>query len=554
MRRLWRPRRPPDPQIGAPQSPHLDAVLACAALPALLLIPPIYVLVRTGYPWWRAESYLLVAGPLSVAASVLLLRRRLPRLWRLSTLAAFAYVLLYFLMLEGGAPVHQPAWKLASAIPVYILAALLIVRLKTKGLTILGAAATAFLLSIIFASSPRIPAVKVTGDLPPGNKSLPPIIHIVLDEHTGVAQVPPHTVPAMARALASFRVYPDSYSTFSYTPFSMFTALNPDYSPDASWAVSYDKRDNSWRLPKNQWIDALKQKGYVVSVHQPRFIDYCSMATSIDRCYIYNSSNLSILDSLELGALTKWLYLLRKTIPHAINRQARSLGAAASFSAIEDVMTQLRTGSRGRLFFVHLMIPHAPFLYDASCRLKNPLGWTRYELTRRRKKDEFLHLYFDQMNCAWLQIERLLTMLDGLSEAADALILIHGDHGARFFGAVGFDTPGDLAQFNRVPGLSEEFAVDQFATLLALRAPDIDRDSREGRISVQQTIASLLGNCDQQENQVPTGYVLMDHARIFVERPNPGLIPFALPPLDSAPASLPCSSFTQTQLTSPQVK
>ena len=71
--------------------------------------------------------------------------------------------------------------------------------------------------------------------------------------------------------------------------------------------------------------------------------------------------------------------------------------------------------SSNRYTFIHLMIPHDPYVYDSSCSVN------RREAT-----------VITQSQCALNQISALIERLKALDRFTQSTVLVHGDHGERF--------------------------------------------------------------------------------------------------------------------------
>lgn len=82
------------------------------------------------------------------------------------------------------------------------------------------------------------------------------------------------------------------------------------------------------------------------------------------------------------------------------------------------LLDEAQRPARGQYVFLHLITPHFPYLYDADC---NRLA---------EEAPVEAQSYLAQAHCALRLIETLTHVLARLGRLDDALIVVHGDHGA----------------------------------------------------------------------------------------------------------------------------
>ena len=378
-----------------------------------------------------------------------------------------------------------PLASLLSSLIIVGIPGLLLIGLKDNGLAILGGVSGAVLISSILFPQPTAPATAIQGTLATGNQKLPPILHIVLDEHTALSQLPVTLAKEIETLLVDFRLYPDAYSPYSFTPFSMVATLNPNLQ---DFEISPDSRGNRWLIEPNDWFDYLAAQGYAISVHQPHLLQYCSSEGIVDRCFTYNPFAIGYLADLDLPAGTK-LGLLASRMFFFMNLRpdfSYYLWPTAANRASEDVVPLMKTGMRGRAFFLHLTIPHGPFLYDSNCQLRMAIGSSGFISPEESRMDK----YYAQIRCAWRKIERLLLLLKENRDTDDAIVLLHGDHGLRVLPSGVLDP---------VVGNPEgEVATAELSALLAVRRPTLAPGIQPGRIAVPRALNALMGNCQEQ--------------------------------------------------------
>ena len=503
-----------------------------SAIPMSLILPPTHLLVWGGYPILRLESLLLLGSFLLTGLVLTLVLSKHPASLRLATLVLTVVAALMI----GPPDVLSDVFPFEQAISAALTAilfsmiivgvpALLIIGLKDNGLAILGGTFTAMLISTILVPLPAAPAIAIQGDLPIGDQNLPPVMHLVMDEHAGISQLPATVVEEISALLDDFRVFPDAYSPFSFTPFAMAAMLNPHLEAKE---ISPDSHRNRWLIEPNRWFDHLATQGYVISVHQPDLLEYCASEGLVDRCYTYNPTSVGYLADFDFPPLTKLRLLASKMVPWLadIDPFPIFLWPTAAIRAMEDAALLLQTGARGRVFFLHLTIPHGPFLYDSQCRLR----FTSGIMDSGSFSENSLTPYYEQMRCAWRQIERLLVVLKENSDAADAVILLHGDHGLRY-ASDGVPDPAMDPSGAR--------AASELRTLLAIRGPTLTPGTLSGRIVIPRAVDALMGNCNDQADD-GVGYTvprsdfrnkLTTQAPIQLQLPpiGPALVPVCSP-------------------------
>lgn len=79
-------------------------------------------------------------------------------------------------------------------------------------------------------------------------------------------------------------------------------------------------------------------------------------------------------------------------------------------------------GQRGTYYFSHFLLPHNPYILDENC---NPLPINQWSDRKNYQQ------YFGQTNCAKREVFNLVGSLLKNEKMTDAVILVHGDHGAR---------------------------------------------------------------------------------------------------------------------------
>lgn len=312
------------------------------------------------------------------------------------------------------------------------------------------------------------------------------LIHLILSGHTGYAAAAedwqrlnakasspkdaafnPAFIPAFYKS-NGFTFYPSAYLRHANKYRNIANILNPSATEDTSNlftrndAVYYSVSDEAPAVAtRNDLFKTLKNQGYALNVYQTYPFDFCKGdgAGSVDSCLTYPApigalyrTNLSTGTRLMLLA-GHWLHSTpfgKDVLKYAYKKVAKKtnpdffpfLGNPLSQSlpvGQPAVLSRLRRdvlAAKGKnAFFVHLDLPHYPYVYDQDCRLKtDPMKWrSNASYTDRNAFDGELRRWEDynrQLFCTYAQINYLIKDLDDAKKLDDTTIVIHGDKGA----------------------------------------------------------------------------------------------------------------------------
>ncbi|WP_309082878.1 sulfatase-like hydrolase/transferase [Chelativorans sp.] len=94
---------------------------------------------------------------------------------------------------------------------------------------------------------------------------------------------------------------------------------------------------------------------------------------------------------------------------------------AATMDTLEQFLeAEQSLPPRGRYVFLHLMVPHSPFVFDASCSFAHP------DRQAQKSHDQQID---DQFACAVTVMERITEQLRELNRFENSLVIFHADHG-----------------------------------------------------------------------------------------------------------------------------
>jgi hypothetical protein len=355
----------------------------------------------------------------------------------------------------------------------------------------------------------------------PADTDRPPFIYIVLDGAMGVEGL--DAAPG-GRALATeirelfnrygFRVHGAAFSRHYVSVRSIPNTLNFDFRDD-SWGSLLRHHENL--KVRSALFSRLAADGYEVISYGTEHIDFC-FAEAL-RCEVLPSFNpfsayvdnpraqfkavvevlwTAFTESYLMYRYYGFLYSLVEEGPRSGYAWLDTYAFPRWFDRFEgDVVSS----PRGRAFFAHILMPHAPYVFDDACR-ETGRATVAYLLTEERRlrgtaleeaRDRGYRDYQAQYRCGLGRMERLLRHLESVPEFADATIVVHGDHGPR------------ISAGQHVESLSARDMVDNYSTLYAVRAPDLEPGYDTRLVSIQRLTAEYFGGEDLERGPaVPT--------------------------------------------------
>jgi hypothetical protein len=402
-----------------------------------------------------------------------------------------------------------------------LLVATWLLRVHVLGIVL--AVLVAVLLSTIVAGGREAPAVQRANGQP-RRGTRPPLLHLIADEHIGVEGIPaaiPGGVEAKAALTAfyvehGFRLYTRAYSRYHLTADAIPNALNLSQRDTGGAWLGPGKVTFPAPLTKNAYFDRLSAAGFDVRSYQPGFLDYCgTKGVAPVACFMVPANSVGNLPALSLAwtARTRllvqhWLannsslYALANAFynerlrPALIARHppapdwARTtypLGPAGGLRILQTIARDIDTlpDLRGTAFFGHVLLPHAPYMLDAGCLVTSmlfdqPSQRELRQLHVSAQRRALYQRYWPQLRCLTARVGALVGQLEARG-ARDAVVIVHGDHGAR----IGAPIPPVGQAFTR-----EDFD-DFYSTLFAVRAPGIVPGLDSSVVSVGELLAGL---------------------------------------------------------------
>lgn len=388
--------------------------------------------------------------------------------------------------------------------------------------------------------------------------NLPLVVHIVLDEHVGLAGMYAG-VPGGAAAGKSarqfytetgFRVFAGAYSQYFKTETSLAGALNFDPTPRAHRFLT--RKHYGFTLNKNNYLKTYAEKGYRIKAYQSDYLDLCqSEGVDVATCTTYRPDFLAASAIAELPtpervrlvfgmyyssiavikiakllgakigvwAETKGVKLPRLNLWHG---RVGPIAVAPTFEMLVQDVSRTRSGT---VFFAHFLTPHYPYVYASNCAVMTPIAKWRLRQSDKSgntpdSRRQSYAQYFNQIQCVQKRLGNLFSAMKRAGTFDRATIVIHGDHGAR----IGLHDPHTAT----IPQLTSADYVDAYSTLFALKSPGVQAgvDSRMLPLPALMSYAASRRDDRLSEPPVPS---------VFIGSRDAGVMPVPLPRFPAVP-------------------
>lgn len=486
------------------------------AAAACLIASFVNFLTYNDYPLGRPEVAIGVLGLLALAAALGLLCSRLTK--REQTLLSALFLALIVEMNFDGGPV--------------IMLGTVAVAIALKSRAIAAAGVTFFVVLLIQTAQALVAADEdVLAPMPTASAQRPAIVHVILDEAIGIEGLPKDIPEATAAAAwARDRLIADGFLVFGRAFAQHMHTVNSVPQILSLGTLKDGTREGlHYRLSDTGYWAALKARGYSLKVFQNQFASYCpSSAVDVcstaadyaaladsplsvgDKAAVLLRSFAALSDPLQflvfnydravesvpaLAAVAPRLGLTYVNVPPA-------LGAMASF---DDLLADVARARPGQAYFAHLLMPHHPYAYDASCRLLPEAEWS----TRRAallSREQSYRAYVEQWRCAVSRIGELVRALEAARPERDFVVIVHGDHGSR---VVPVDPDATNAE-----ALPRQSFRDAYSALVAIRLPGqpagYDREPATVGEILKQVVANDFRGPVAVHGTRPPAVVLVD--------------------------------------------
>jgi hypothetical protein len=283
---------------------------------------------------------------------------------------------------------------------------------------------------------------------PAGAGGGPPahVVHLILDEHIGLAGLPPGAAGAGALKARlrsfyterGFDLWTHAYSHYASSQDAIPGILNGRL---VARAGGFFEGMKGRRLAENRLFDVYRERGLALAVYRSRYIDFCAWP-STGACFRYDDNAPGSLEGQPLGAWEKaWVigsqYVSTNALWRAWGRHVPGgeealrvkVGPLATIpSAIDRLRRDIVSARQSTAFFAHLHMPHSPYVYDAQCRVLPVSEWLEHD---RGGYEERWERYGGQVECLMSWLDGLFASLREAGLLDRATIVLHGDHGAR---------------------------------------------------------------------------------------------------------------------------
>lgn len=322
----------------------------------------------------------------------------------------------------------------------------------------------------------------------------PLLLHIILDEHGGVAGMPAENPATPARRAEltdlyvreGFRLYGAAYSQHMRTTSAVPQILNFG----ATQPIREDNRGGGLTVRTDAYFEGLKRLGYVLRVYESSWVDLCAFDAAIS-CVRHREAGLTGLRRAALSASDKRALILTKLAARStfgykyqrIHRQyvvpaAHRLGiglkppslvntqltsSLQSLETADALIADLAQGRPGQAYVAHLLLPHYPYVARADCSLKPRSEWLyrRFGGTLRLREDAA----YEQTLCAARKVREAIAAIERSPAGRNYVVVLHGDHGSRL-------TVRDPLAGVTSPTLQRDI-IAAHATLFAIKGPSV---------------------------------------------------------------------------------
>lgn len=291
---------------------------------------------------------------------------------------------------------------------------------------------------------------------------LPPIIHLVFDEYGAIESLNKGESASLPQRIRhdylqrGFRLYPNTPSVSGATQISLSRMLT--MSGDSYKGVNFHKSEEfDFVVRHNTYLDTLIRLGYQTTVIQSSFLKLCTPTTQ--RCITYSRGDNGASMSRFTDQIGPRLHLALKQfhVDMLSPDTVRSVGLYGFIAqhisepvarqywtrpaAMLDELDRLREDLsqaplRGRAIVAHILLPHFPYMLSSECGLRPPEywqepAWRKADSSSPSDTEDIATAYWEQLGCLHKKSMDLVDAVRDRSDAQDALIIVHGDHGAR---------------------------------------------------------------------------------------------------------------------------
>jgi hypothetical protein len=481
------------------QRPSASTQLQFLATSLLVILAPFLYLTRFhNYPLLSLEVAILFSALIGLGTVFWIVTRSLS-----SNMAALGLVLLGLGSIQM---LFNKDRLVAWAIGLLML--LILVFFRQHLVYILFVVVLVFDTSVVFLPVGATPLLsRREGDSPlKVNRSLPPVIHILLDEHLGPGGFPDD--PAWLTWKEELQ------STYVERGFRLF--------PNAISEYQSTRDSVRHALVDSGYFKDLESKGYIFRMYQPRDYPPCEAVDSIEHCTEYTWNSIEPLRQSNLSSLQRAVYLgvyfanqaglyrfIRKTYWKLQRKEWFPLpdwewrGEKAFPFTMMDILPlmeqDLRDLQNGEVLFAHLFLPHYPYVFGGGCE-PQPWAWQWLDHTSpsapdpshnsEESRERRYERYLEQMKCTQELVLGSLSRNLAPQLLESATIVVHSDHGSR----ISIHEPNE----KNWGLLTNRDLLDHYSTFFAVKGPGVPAGVDPCLVTLEDAVGTLIGvepNC-----------------------------------------------------------
>lgn len=454
----------------------------------LFVYPFLKFIWHDRYPFFKPEVMLFVLLGLIAALSLFFFARH-------PAVIAYIYSLLFLFLLTTGTDSIPPFqlylrggvvfflfflfWKIPGLLPKLLVVFILGVLLTDFSFWLIN-----FNREHIGVIQSRESAVRF-GPLPKM------VLYMILDEHIGVDGMPKEVLETASMqdklknfyAENNFDLYTKAFSNYYYSDNSISNVLNGTYSDEQDYYFKGD-REEGRNLRDNRIFDYFRDQGYFVQVYQANYINYCAQNAPFAKCMEYKKNSISSLLDQPYSTLNKmWvigsLFLATNSIFREMDKRMidrdlvkiKTGGLSVVPKVFHELKEDIQKAKGDTFFFVHLLMPHYPYVYDSECSPRPVSEWkNRHQFPENNLKNsdegyrERYRLYYSQIDCLNRHLKDLFDFLKSEGLFDDTTLVLHGDHGSRI-------NRHHEPYYDFYNQISDQDMITSHSTLLAVKLP-----------------------------------------------------------------------------------
>lgn len=354
-----------------------------------------------------------------------------------------------------------------------------------------------FWVGAFFTSKTPMVDLQQVATIKAANQELPPYIEIILDEHIGIDGLArlENSDHEFSKKLVNdyiekgFRVYGDAYSRDYQTLSSFASFLNFHPLKQVKTYIGKEKGINS--IITNKLFEEITKSGYQINVLQSTFLSLCVKKDNINlkTCRTYNHAapvpypyaKLTEKSAVILNNVFSFIppidfFLKYKnkiwSMLHLPTSNTQGLVEASTATYVvsyPELMDLAKNVEQGNAYFVHLLMPHYPYVFDENCQ---------YVGNRGKKAST----YIEQVKCTQKMMDEFLRVLAKNPNAKKSIVVIHGDHGTRM------PTPRD----NKKYSFTTENIIKTYNTFFVVKAPSYNAGYDQNKYPLDYLLKTIV--------------------------------------------------------------